>query len=84
MGTYTAQNHLYKPAAGERGWGALVDANFDTLDRPELLALAASAVHAAATLGALLDDLYTQTYALRANTTTGFGFGGFGSGGYGR
>jgi hypothetical protein len=82
-GSYTAQNHLYKPATGEKGWGALVDANFDTLDRPELLAIAVSAVHQAATLGALLDDLYTQTLALKRNVNSGYGFGLYGRGGYG-
>src|SRR5438034_913664 len=33
MGTYTSNRNLYKPAVGETGWGALVDANFDTIDR---------------------------------------------------
>lgn len=65
---YTPQNHLYKPATGERGWGALVDTNFDTLDRPELMQIAATALHQAATLGALLDDLYSQLFLL-GNTT---------------
>lgn len=33
MGTYTSKRNLYKPAVGEDGWGTLVNANFDTLDR---------------------------------------------------
>lgn len=32
MGTTTTNLGLYKPAISEVGWGALVDANFDTLD----------------------------------------------------
>lgn len=43
-----------------------------------------SAQHVAARLDALLDDLYSRSYALAANITTGFGFGGYGSGGFGR
>lgn len=32
MGTTTTNLGLYKPTVGESGWGALVNANFDTLD----------------------------------------------------
>ncbi len=32
MGTYTSRLALYKPAISETGWGALVNAGFDTID----------------------------------------------------
>jgi hypothetical protein len=65
----TTQNSLYKPANGETGWGDEVAGNFETLDRPELLNIAATAWHLAATLGALLDDLYSRYYLLATTTT---------------
>jgi hypothetical protein len=43
-----------------------------------------SAYHVAATVEALFNDIYAFQFALAANVTTGFGFGGFGTGGYGR
>jgi hypothetical protein len=36
MGTTTTKLGLYKPTAGETGWGTLVDGNFDTLDSKTL------------------------------------------------
>jgi hypothetical protein len=42
-----------------------------------------SAQHVAATLAALIDDLYSLSYALAANATSGYGFGGYGSNPYG-
>ncbi len=32
MATYTTFYNLYKPSVKERGWGNLVNANFDTID----------------------------------------------------
>jgi len=32
MGEYTTNKNLYKPAIGEKNWGALVNTNFDILD----------------------------------------------------
>jgi hypothetical protein len=83
MGTLTPNSGLYKPATNETGWGALVDANFDVLDDPYQIMVPASSQHVAASLGALLDDLYSLALALKANATSGFGFGGFGENAFG-
>ena len=32
MGTYTTNYQLYKPTVGERGWGTLINGNYDTID----------------------------------------------------
>lgn len=68
MGVYTDQNHIYKPVAHEDGAAVPLNANWDKLDRPELLNVAATAWHIAATLGALLDDLYSRYYLLATTT----------------
>ena len=46
MGTYTTVYNLYKPAVQERGWGALVNTNFDLIDA----AIAAAALSGGGTL----------------------------------
>lgn len=37
MGTYTTRKNLYKPADDETGWGTLVNANFNELDKTRII-----------------------------------------------
>jgi hypothetical protein len=74
------------PDAGNRDWYAMfvnLMTALDTAVAADDYIVPASAQHIEASMAALFDDLYSLAYALAANATSGYGFGGYGSNPYG-
>lgn len=74
------------PDAGNTDWYAMfvsLMTLLDTISAPNDYTVPASSQHTQASMAALFDDLYSRSYALGRNLTSGFGFGGFGTNAFG-
>lgn len=86
MAIYFPNIDVTLPDQGNRSWYDELVAVITALDNAvnaDTYIVPASAQHVEASMAALFDDLYSLTYGLALNSTTGFGLGPFGSNAFG-